>query len=97
MVNWNWNFGEVTVNPYRIETLTPYPTSAQFTVNYIATNANSAYLMVVNQNTGDTNNYIIDTENDSRVIDLSGFASGLYSIILICNGDIQNSKNLLKQ
>lgn len=97
MVNWNWNFGEVTVNPYRIETLTPNPTSAQFTVNYIATNANSAYLMVVNQNTGDTNNYIIDTENDSRVIDLSGFASGLYPIILICDSDIQNSKNLLKQ
>lgn len=65
-------------------------------VNYIADEATSAYLMVLHQNSGNTGNYIIDAEEDSHTIDLSGFASGLYSIILVCDGEIQGSKNLVK-
>lgn len=88
---------EVTVNPYRIETLVPNPASSQVTVNYLATDASSAYVMVVHQNSGNTSNYIIDPQVNSLTIDLSNFASGLYSIILVCNGEIQGSKNLVKQ
>ncbi|WP_339699636.1 S8 family serine peptidase [uncultured Marixanthomonas sp.] len=88
---------EVVVNPYRIESLTPNPTTSQVTVNYMATDASSAYVMVVNQNTSDTSNYIIDTEGNSHTINLNGFAAGLYSIILVCDGEVQGSKNLLKQ
>ncbi len=38
---------EVTVNPYKLESLMPNPASSQITVNYIADEATSAYLMVV--------------------------------------------------
>lgn len=88
---------QVIVNPYKIQSLIPNPVTSTVTVNYIADEAASAYLMVVHQNTGNTNNYIIDTEENSHAIDLSGFASGLYSIILVCDGEIQGSKNLVKQ
>ncbi|TQD39033.1 hypothetical protein [Haloflavibacter putidus] len=88
---------EIKVNPYRIETLVPNPATAQVTVNYLATDATSAYVMVVHQNTGNTSNYIIDPQVFSHTIDLSNFASGLYSIVLVCDGEIQESKNLIKQ
>jgi subtilisin family serine protease len=87
---------QVTVNPYKIQSLIPNPATSTVTVNYMADEATSAYLMVVHQNSGNTSNYIIDTEENSHTIDLSGFASGLYSIILVCDGEIQGSKNLIK-
>jgi len=88
---------QVSVNPYKIESLVPNPVTTSVTVNYIADDASSAYLMVVHQNSGNTSNYIIDTLENSHTIDLNGFASGLYSIILVCDGEIQGSKNLSKQ
>lgn len=88
---------QVTVNPYKIESLVPNPAISTVTVNYLAEDAGSAYLMVVHQNTGNTSNYIIDTEENSHTIDLSTFATGLYSIILVCDGEIQGSKNLVIQ
>ncbi len=88
---------QVTVNPYKIESLVPNPATTTVTVNYIANEATSAYLMVVHQNSGNTSNYIIDHQGSSHTIDLNGFASGLYSIILVCDGEIQGSKNLVKQ
>jgi subtilisin family serine protease len=87
---------QVTVNPYKIQSLIPNPATSTVTVNYIADEATSAYLMVVHQNSGNTSNYIIDIEENSHIIDLSGFATGLYSIILVCDGEIQGSKNLIK-
>jgi hypothetical protein len=88
---------QVIVNPYKIQSIVPNPATSTVTVNYIADEANSAYLMLVHQNTGNTSNYIIDTEENSHTIDLSNMATGLYSIILVCDGVIQGSNNLLKQ
>jgi hypothetical protein len=88
---------QVTVNPYKIESLVPNPATSTVTVNYMVDEAISAYLMVVHQNSGNTSNYIIDTLENSHTIDLSNFTAGLYSIILVCEGEIQGSKNLVKQ
>lgn len=88
---------EVKVNPYKLQSLVPNPAMSQVTVNYEADEASSAYLMVVNQATASSDNYILDTEQNSVIIDLSGYASGFYSVILVCNGEIQSSKNLVKQ
>jgi len=88
---------QITVNPYKIESLVPNPTTSQVTISYLAEDASSAYLMIVDTNTGSSDNYILDTQASSVVIDVSALASGLYDIILVCDGDIQNSKTLLKQ
>ena len=88
---------EVTVNPYHLESLVPNPALNQVTVNYIADEAASAYLMVVNTTSGVSDNYIVDTALNSIVLDISNYTSGTYSVALVCDGQIQDSKNLLKQ
>lgn len=88
---------QITVNPYRIESLAPNPASNLVTVNYIANGASSGYVMVVNMNTGNSDNYILDVQQSSTSIDVSTYTTGLYNIILVCDGEIQNSKTLLKQ
>ena len=87
----------VSISPYQIDHLTPNPANNQVTVNYYAEGAGSAYLMFVNQVTSNTDNYILDTEESSVTIDISNYTSGLYSVILVCDGDIYSSKNLAKQ
>ena len=86
----------VTVNPYRIESLTPNPTSDLVTVNYVIAGATNAYLMVVNTQTGSSENIILDLTTTSINLDVTHLSTGLYNIILLCDGDIQNSKTLLK-
>lgn len=86
----------VTVNPYRIISISPNPTNSQVTVNYQADGANSSYIMIVNQNSGNSENFILDTTLNTVNLDLSHLTSGLYSVILVANGEVQDSKNLLK-
>ena len=88
---------EVKVNPYKLESLVPNPAISQVTVNYIADEANSAYLMVVNTTTGSSDNYIIDTTLNSVVIDISSYTSGIYEVILVADGEAQTSQTLIKQ
>ncbi len=87
----------VTVNPYRIISMAPNPVSAQLTIEYMAEGVTSAYIMVLNQSSGISDNYILDTNLDEISLDMSNRSTGLYSIILICDGEIQDSKNLVKQ
>ena len=88
---------EVTVNPYKLESLVPNPATSNVTVNYIADEATSAYLMIVSIVTGISNNYILDVNETSINLSVSSYASGLYSVALVCDGEIVDSKNLAKQ
>ena len=88
---------EVTVNPYKLESLVPNPATSQVSVNYIADEASSAYLMVVSTVTGISNNYILDVNETSINLNVSGYSSGIYSVALVCDGEIVDSKNLAKQ
>lgn len=63
----------------------------------MADGASSGYVMVVNMNTGSSDNYILNLQQLSTSIDVSTYSTGLYNIILVCDGEIQNSKSLLKQ
>lgn len=86
----------VTVNPYRIETLNPNPTSSMVTVDYLIDGATSAYLMMVNIQTGSCENIILDTTTSQLLLDVTNLSTGLYNIILVCDGEVQNSKTLAK-
>ena len=66
-------------------------------LTYKAQDAGSAYLMVTSITNGTSNNYIIDTKQNSITIDVSTYTNGTYNIALVCDGQIQDSKNLLKQ
>ncbi len=88
---------EVTVNPYLLQSLVPNPASNVVEVNYDAEDATSAYLMVTNTSNGTSNNYILDTTEFHTNLDISSYPAGLYSVALVCNGQIQQSKTLAKQ
>lgn len=88
---------EIKVNPYKIESLVPNPTNSLVTISYEGVGATSAYIMIVNTNTGNSNNYILDPQVDSTSVNVSEYGTGLYNVILICDGEIQNSKTLVKQ
>jgi hypothetical protein len=75
----------------------PNPASSEVTISYDVTGATSAYIMLVNQTTSNSDNYILDIEETSVTINTSGYPTGLYSVILVVNGDIQSSKNLVIQ
>lgn len=87
----------VTVSPYRIITMVPNPVSSQLTLDYMAYGAVSAYIIVLNQSTAVSDNYIIDPILDDITLDLANHPTGLYSIFLVCDGKIRDSKNLIKQ
>jgi subtilisin family serine protease len=88
---------EVTVNPYKLESIAPNPASNQVAINYDATGAGSAYLMVLDLTTGSSSNYILDTNQVISTLDISNYTIGQHSIVLVCDGEIQNAKTLVKQ
>ncbi|MGV6827842.1 MAG: hypothetical protein ACWA45_00435 [Flavobacteriales bacterium] len=88
---------EVSIKPFRIETISPNPANNILNINYITTDATSAYVMLVNMNTGNSDNYILNTQQSNISIDVSTYTTGLYNIILVCDGVVQNSKTLLKE
>lgn len=88
---------EVTVNPYLLQSLVPNPGVNSVTVTYDAVDATSAYLMVTSTSSGTSNNYILDITEYQATLDISAYPTGLYSVVLVCNGQIQQSKTLAKQ
>lgn len=88
---------EVVVNPYKLASISPNPANALATITYDAELANSAYLRIVQTDSGTEHNYILDTEETTIQIDTSLFATGSYVVALICNGEFQISKILVKQ
>jgi hypothetical protein len=58
-------------------------------------NANSAYVMILNQTATFSNNYILDINQTSTWFDLSSYPAGLYTLILICDGMAVDAKNLI--
>lgn len=88
---------EVTVNPFWIENISPNPASNQVNIEYVADKASSAYIMVVNQTATVSNNYIIDTNLSETNIDLSSYQTGVYTVVLVCDGVAKDAKNLVVQ
>lgn len=87
----------VTVNPYRIISMAPNPTSSDVNIAYKAEGVTSAYIMILNQSTAVSDNYILDPDFNEITIDMTNHQYGLYTVILVCDGEIHDSKNLAKQ
>ncbi len=53
---------------------------------------------ILNQSaSGTSNNYILDITEFQTTLNISNYSTGLYSVALVCNGQIQQSKTLAKQ
>ena len=89
---------EIKLKPNRIINLTPNPVSNNLEVNYKINEGCSAYLMVINisGNNNAVGNYVIDVNTDTLNIDMSGYPIGVYSVVLVTDGQITDVKELVK-
>src|SRR5690606_5135371 len=90
------DYDEVTVSvkPYYISTIAPTPVQDNMQVNYLAEGASSAYLMIT-QPYGNTYNQILDTQQTTQNINTSQWSTGYYVVVLVCDGEAMDSKNII--
>ena len=87
---------EVKVTPYKLITMWPNPANSEITISFDIANSSSAYIVITNINNNVSNNYILNTSTSQKTINLTNYSSGQYSVTLIVNGQIIDSKNLIK-
>lgn len=88
----------ISVNPFALTKLVPNPASSDLRVHYTLDDTTaSAYIMIVHQVTGSSNNYILDIEEEYIDLDISLLPTGIYTVLLIADGEIKASKGLIKQ
>ncbi len=87
---------EVKVKEFEILSLSPNPATSQVNVEYKANNASSAYLMIM-MPYGSSYNYILDVNQSQTSINVSGYQTGVYNVILVCNGQAVDALTLVVQ
>ena len=87
---------EVKVNPYKLISLSPNPANSQIQIDYDIENSTSAYLMITGVTNGVSNNYVLNTNSTQTIISLANYQYGNYIVTLVCDGQIVDSKNLIK-
>lgn len=88
---------EIKINGPSLNSLSPNPTSGQVSITYDVLNSSAAYLMITNSATGVANNYILAVEESEINIDVSSYPIGVYVVSLVCDGEIVDNANLLKE
>ncbi len=87
----------VTVKHFFISEVYPNPTNNQssVTVNYEASAANSAYLVLTNMSTNVSITYVLNLSHSTFSIQTSNLTPGSYQLQLNCNGQFQDSKTVI--
>ncbi len=89
---------EITIKPSRIVAVAPNPvTTSELQINYILNNVSSAYLMIVDQNSGVSQNYILNTSTSTTTLNLTTYTNGFYTIALVCDSEIVDAQTFIKQ
>src|SRR5690606_34728684 len=94
------DYAEVLVDlkPDALQNVFPNPATASVQVNYKINRGSSAYLSIVSVYCTNTSEYyILDTNQNSITIDVSNYPLGMFSVVLIADGAIAASTNLLKE
>lgn len=82
--------------PFEIKSLSPNPANQNVLVTYHVASDSSSYLILTDLSNAQSNNYILDSNASELTIDLSNFQAGTYSITLVSDGNVIESKNLIK-
>ena len=88
----------VSLKPNAINTISPNPaTSSVVNIDYTINNGNSAYIRIipVYGASGNGTNYPINVNQNTIQIPLTGYSIGAYKVVLYCDGNMVESKNLL--
>ena len=84
----------VNIKDCEIQSITPNPATTQITVQYKAENVSSAYLVITHPSGTPNDNYIINLSQNTKIISTSNYTTGNYNLILICDGQIKDTKVL---
>lgn len=84
----------VTVKDCEIQSITPNPSSTQITIQYKAQNVTSGYLVITHASGSPNDNYILNLNQNTKVINVANYASGNYNLILVCDGEVKDQKVL---
>lgn len=87
---------QVTVNPFILGSIIPNPVQNEVSINYIAENASSSYLIFNELNTNNTYNFILNTNETNILINMVTFNTGLYFVTLVCDGTVIDNQTLIK-
>ncbi len=87
---------EVQITPYKFITMSPNPANSDITLQYDIENSSSAYFVIVGLNNNINNNYILNTSSTQKTINITNYPTGQYSVVLIVDGQVIASKNLIK-
>lgn len=90
---------QVKLKPSIIESISPNPSSNEIQVKFKLNGVNSAYLIIIGQYGANStsNNYVLNTTSTQTTIDFSNYTNGFYTVALVCNGQIVDTKTLIKQ
>jgi hypothetical protein len=89
---------EVNLNPNVIVNAYPNPASDSVSVQYKINLGDSAYLAVTGvYGANISNNYVVDINENTININIIDYPLGIYSVALIVNGQIQDTKTIIKQ
>lgn len=89
----------VSLTPSKIISISPNPThNNTITVEYNIIDVSSAMIVVTNISGSDgvTRSYQLGTSTSSKTIDITNYAQGAYSISLVCDGAVVDSKQFLR-
>ncbi|MDD2983860.1 MAG: S8 family serine peptidase [Crocinitomicaceae bacterium] len=88
---------DVNVNPFVINSISPNPVSSFVDITYIAKNASSAsFILAGVNNSSILSTYSISPLEQNKQLDLSNLPTGVYSLILVCDGELVAVKNFIK-
>jgi hypothetical protein len=87
---------EVKMKSGIINNIYPNPTSNSTTVNYTASNVDNVSLLLIHPYYLNMATYTLDPSQTSISIDMSLFPTGTYSFILLCDGNMQDAKSIIK-
>lgn len=90
---------EVKLKPNTIENIYPNPTNSQSTFNYKINQGDSAYLSInpLYTSNGVSQNYILNINQSQITINFNDYPEGIYLVSLITNGQISDTKYIIKQ
>lgn len=93
------DYSEVKVKykPNRITEIYPNPTTGSVTLNYKINQGDNAYISVISpEYPVIAQNFMIEVSEETTFLDLNALPTDIYSVSLIVDGVLADSKNLIK-
>ena len=87
---------KIEIKEGKIISASPNPVSSTLNVQYKVSNVNTAFIYITQPLQYGGNNYILNINQEETSIDFTNFASGVYNLILICDGIVQDVKSVQK-